>query len=104
MATLNAEPTLPEDRENQQLPPKSYADALGEDAPAEGAWITGKKTANGAKAVNGSNHVGSDGVNKAHQASVLRIVDTNAPAAEDAKEDRPQYERRESKYEYSATV
>ena len=108
-AALNAEPALPEDRKKQQLPPKSYANAVEEDAPAGVAnGVNGKKGLNGTT-TNGSSDVGSsDDVKKGHQPSVLRIVGTGAPAVEerkeDAKEDRPQFERQESKHEYSATV
>lgn len=106
---LNAEAALPEDRAKQNLPPKSYADAVEEEAPAESAnGVNGMNGTNGTTATNGTHNVGSDDVGKGHQASVLKIVDTGAPAAEgkkeDAKEERPPFERQESKHEYSATV
>jgi 2-acylglycerol O-acyltransferase 2 len=82
-APLNAEPALAEDRAKYHLPPKSYADAVEEDVPANGEL----------------------------KASVLRIVDTGAPAKdekENKKEekggDRPDYCRQESQQEYSANV
>jgi 2-acylglycerol O-acyltransferase 2 len=107
-APLNAEPALPEDRAKQQLPPKSYTNAVEEDAPKEGAnGVNGVNGANGA-----SEYVGNDDVRGDQKASVLRIVDTGAPVAEEKKEEgkeekteeRPQLGRQESKQEYSATV
>jgi 2-acylglycerol O-acyltransferase 2 len=80
-APLNAEPAQPEERKKQHLSPKSYAEAVEQEPPANGA--------------NGSN---------GHKASVLRIVDTGAPETKDKQEERPQFERQESKHEYSATV
>lgn len=102
-APLKAEPALPEDRAKQHLPPKSYANAVEEDAPVE--------SANGVNGTNGTNgtskQVGDNDVKGGHQASVLRIVDTGVPPAEEKKEEkteeRPQYERQESQHEYSAT-
>jgi 2-acylglycerol O-acyltransferase 2 len=107
-APLNAEPALPDERAREHLPPKSYVNAVEEDAPAEGAiGFNGTNRSNGTTA-NGSSNVGSDHVKKGHQASVLNIVNTGAPPAEEkkeeTKEDRPPYERQESKHEYSATV
>jgi len=109
MATLNAEPAAPEEREKQQLPPKSYADAVEEEPPVDGA--------NGANATNGTNGVSHEEVRDSksagnekpapHMASVLKIVDTGASAAsekEEKKQNRPQYDRQESKSEFSATV
>ena len=108
-APLNAAPALPEDREKQQLPPKSYANAVEEDAPAESANVV--NGTNGTNGANGTSKHISDDANGGHQASVLRIVDTVVPPTEDTKEEkqekseeRPQYERQESKHEYSATV
>jgi 2-acylglycerol O-acyltransferase 2 len=103
---LNAEPALPEDRAKQHLPPKSYAAAVEEEAPKE--VVSGVNGTNGAPAANGSYSVDSDDMKKGHRASVLRIVDTGAPAAEEKKEgakgERPQWDRQESQHEYSATV
>jgi 2-acylglycerol O-acyltransferase 2 len=107
MATLNAEPALPEEREKQHLPPKSYADAVEEEPPANGVnGINGAKEMNGTDyETNGTNDAGRDDAKStAHTASVLKIVDTGAPAAEEKKQDRPQNERQQSKREYSATV
>jgi 2-acylglycerol O-acyltransferase 2 len=101
-APLNAEPALAEDRAKYHLPPKSYADAVEEDVPAESASGT-----------NGSNETSKpvDAANGELKASVLRIVDTGAPAKdekENKKEekggDRPDYCRQESQQEYSANV
>lgn len=81
---LNAEPSQPDDREKQQLPPKSYVDAVQQD-PAES---TGKPV-NGS---NGETHsTAVDGIDEVHpnlqvngdsngngpRAAVLRIVPTN---------------------------
>ena len=103
-APLNAEPANPEERKDNNLQPKSYADAVEEEAPA--ATTNGTKVTNG---VNGAN--GSTGTNGAasgkHAASVLRIVDTGAPEKKDAKDkevERPSMERQESQQEYTATV
>jgi len=101
-APLNAEPAQPEDREKQHLPPKSYADAVEQDPRANGT--NGANDANGADEANG-NGAEQNGVKQTgHKASVLRIVDTGAPAMEGKQGERPQIERQESKHEYSATV
>lgn len=120
MASLNAEPALPDERERQQLPPKSYADAVEEEPPVNG--VNGIHGTNAGKPTNGfggqvDGEPGADG----HMASVLRIVNTGAGEKEEEKEkkrqrkqekeekkqerdDRPQIDRQESKHEYSATV
>ncbi|KAH7417127.1 diacylglycerol O-acyltransferase-like protein 2B [Cadophora sp. MPI-SDFR-AT-0126] len=101
-APLNAEPANPKEREESNLPPKSYADALEEEAPA--AATNEDNITNGTKGANGSN--GTNGAGGKHTASVLRIVDTGAPEKEDVKEQeggRPPIERQESKQEYTAT-
>ncbi|TVY59409.1 Diacylglycerol O-acyltransferase 2A [Lachnellula suecica] len=95
---LSAEPSLPGDREKAHLEPKSYVDAVQEDAPVNGNGAT-----NG---TNGTKGNGSNGA-VAHKASVLRIVDTGADvkekeSQEEKAEERPQFERQESKHEYSA--
>jgi hypothetical protein len=101
-APLNAEPAQPEEREKQQLPPKSYADAVEQEPPAKGT--NGKNDANGTLGSN-ENRAEHDGSKQTgHKASVLRIVDTGAPDTNDKHGDRPQIERQESKHEYSATV
>jgi 2-acylglycerol O-acyltransferase 2 len=107
-APLNVEPALPEDRATQPLPPKSYAEAVEKEAPAEAInGVHGIKDPNGKTAANGTDNVGGDDTEGGHKASALSI-DTGAPAAEEkeeeSKEDRPQLERQESKHEYSATV
>jgi 2-acylglycerol O-acyltransferase 2 len=106
-APFNAEPALPEDRAKQHLAPKSYADAV-EEPPVEAS-----NGVNGTNGINGTNKQVGDGDAKGgHKASVLKIVDTGVPPPEEKKEEkkgekadeRPQYERQESKQEYSATV
>jgi len=106
MATLNAEPAAPEEREKHHLPPKSYADAVEEEPPVNGA--------NGTNGMNGASHEEFNDSKSAgdeepapHMASVLKIVGTGAsgaPDREEKKQDRPQYDRQESKSEFSATV
>jgi hypothetical protein len=99
-APLNTEPAQPEVRKKQHLSPKSYADAVEQEPPANGA--KGSNDPNGANGVNGAE--ADDSKQTGHKASVLRIVDTGAPETKDKQEDRPQFERQESKHEYSATV
>ncbi|KAE9381667.1 diacylglycerol O-acyltransferas-like protein 2B [Stipitochalara longipes BDJ] len=97
-APLSAEPAAPEEREKQQLPPKSYADAVEQEPPANGT-----NGINGADGANG-NGAGNDGSkHMENKASVLRIVDTGVPDTKDQQGERPQFERQESKHEYSAT-
>jgi 2-acylglycerol O-acyltransferase 2 len=98
-APLNAEPTLPEERKKQHLPPKSYADAVEEEPPASS--INGANSTNNSSGMNG---VGDEGSKTAHMASVVRIIDTGAPDTKEKQEERPHFERQESKHEYSATV
>jgi 2-acylglycerol O-acyltransferase 2 len=101
---LNAEPSLPEERKQQRLEPKSYVDAVQEEPPVNGT--------NGAN-TNGTNNVASNEAQwmkpSPHKASVLRIVDTGADVKEketkqENENERPQFERQESKHEYSAAV
>lgn len=100
---LNAEPAQPEEREKQHLPPKSYADAVEQEPPANGTNRT--NNSNGTKGTKGANGAGDDGLKQTgHKASVLRIVDTDAPETKDKQEERPQIERQESKHEYFAAV
>lgn len=106
-APLNAEPALPEDRAKQHLALKSYANAVEEEPPVEAS-----SGVNGTNRTNGTNNqVGDDDGKGRHKASVLKIVDTSVPPAEEKKEEkgekadeRPPYQRQESKQEYSATV
>ncbi|KAK0118988.1 diacylglycerol O-acyltransferase 1 [Cadophora gregata f. sp. sojae] len=105
-APLNSEPANPEERKDNDLPPKSYADAVEDEAPT--AATNGSKIMNGVNGASGNN--GVNGVSGArsgkHTASVLRIVDTGAPEKKDVKEkegERPAIERQESKQEYTAT-
>lgn len=100
-APLNAEPTQPEERKKQHLPPKSYADAVEQEASTNGS--NGTTDVRGG--TNGTNGAGNNGsIETGHMASVLRIVDTGAPATKERQVERPQFERQESKHEYSATV
>jgi len=103
---LNAEPANPEERKDNNLPPKSYADAVEEEGPAAGT--NGSNIANEVNGSNGSNGGNGTGKEK-HTASVLRIVDTGAPDAKEKEEarekdgERPRIERQQSKQEYTAT-
>ncbi|KAH9219061.1 diacylglycerol O-acyltransferase-like protein 2B [Leptodontidium sp. 2 PMI_412] len=100
-APLNAEPANPEEHKDNNLPPKSYADAVEEEAPAAGT--NESKATNGVMVSNGSNGTNGTGSGKA---SVLRIVNTGAPDAkekEEGKGERPLVERQESQREYTAT-
>ncbi|KAL2064956.1 hypothetical protein VTL71DRAFT_4096 [Oculimacula yallundae] len=105
-APLNAEPANPEERKENHLPPKSYADAVEEEAPEPGS--NGVKTTNGKNSSNGVNGANGTGAGK-HTAPVLRIVDTGAPDAKEKQEGkekeghRPAIERQESRHEYTAT-
>ncbi|PMD51835.1 diacylglycerol O-acyltransferas-like protein 2B [Hyaloscypha bicolor E] len=99
-APHNAEPALPDERKKQQLPPKSYADAVEQEPPANGT--NGTNDANGINGANGNGTEHDDSKQTGHMASVLRIVDTGAPETKDKQEGRPQFERQESKHEYSA--
>jgi len=101
---LNAEPSRPDERKQQHLEPKSYVDAVQEEPPVNGT--------NGVN-TNGPNNVASNESEwmkpSPHKASVLRIVDTGADVKDkETKQengnDRPQFERQESKQEYSAAV
>ncbi|KAE8452187.1 hypothetical protein EG329_001654 [Mollisiaceae sp. DMI_Dod_QoI] len=101
-APLNAEPALPEERKQQHLSPKSYADAVEEAPPVNGTNDTVNN--NGTKPSNKSAEV-SDSKDRdgKHKASVLRIVGTGAPETKEEQTERPQVERQQSKQEYSAT-
>jgi hypothetical protein len=101
---LNAEPSLPDERKQQHLEPKSYVDAVHEEPPVNGT--------NGAN-TNGTNNVENNEAEwmkpSPQKASVLRIVDTGADVKEkETKQEngneRPHLERQESKHEYSAAV
>lgn len=89
MVGITANPTNPKDREKLQLPPKSYAAAAVEE---ETPHKQDNGTANGNAATNG-------GVPQ-HKVSVLKIVDT----FKDEANKRPDMERQESQYEFSAEV
>ncbi|TVY19343.1 Diacylglycerol O-acyltransferase 2A [Lachnellula arida] len=97
---LNAEPSQPDVREKQHLDPKSYLDAVEEEPPANGTNGTNGTTA-------GSMDTSSEAEwlkPSSHKASVLRIVDTGADVKEretEEERERPQYDRQESKHEYS---
>ncbi|KAH6675633.1 diacylglycerol O-acyltransferas-like protein 2B [Halenospora varia] len=101
MAAPLSEPSQPEERNKQHLPPKSYADAVEEEALANGANESNGMNGghNGSKDVTSTNANGS--ASKQHKASsVLRIVASDSSKDEQA---RPGYERQESSHEYSAT-
>jgi 2-acylglycerol O-acyltransferase 2 len=104
---LSAEPAKPEEREKQDLPPKSYKDAVEVEASPEAEETNG---------VDGHDE-GMNGSSKKikHKASVLKIVDTHPEGEEqkgnenekekkDGDSERPTLDRQESKHEYSATV
>lgn len=93
-APLNGEPAKAEEREKKHLAPKSYADAVEQEPPSNAANETND--------VNGAEDEGAK--QPGHKTSVLRIVDTGALEMKDKPEERPQFERQESKHEYSATV
>ncbi len=100
-APLNAEPADPAERMENDLPPKSYADAIQEEYPINGS--NGTKSANGVNGTAGSPDSTNIGVAK-HSASVLRIVETGVPDREGTPKERPLIDRQESRQEYSATV
>lgn len=104
-ALLNAEPALPSEREQQHLPPKSYADAVEETPPTSAysekhSVLQKEESSNG---VNGTRNGKTTAESTRHTASVLRIVNTGAEP-KDEKPKKPELERQESKHEYSATV
>jgi len=106
---LSAEPANAEEREQQNLPPKSYADAVEDESVVNGSkgnsitnGLNGTSTATGTNGTNSESTAASE-LGK-HAASVLRIVDTGAPDGNEKKESRPLVERQESQHEYSATV
>ncbi|TAQ89679.1 hypothetical protein B7494_g1984 [Chlorociboria aeruginascens] len=99
-ARLNAEPAQPDVRENQQLPPKSYADAVEKPALANGQHGVNGKNGD-AGVIEKSKGIDHGSKPTQHMASVLRIVDTGEPRKE---EERPHVARQESKPEYSAKV
>ncbi|THV52507.1 hypothetical protein BGAL_0077g00210 [Botrytis galanthina] len=106
--TLNSEPALPEEREKLHLPPKSYADAAEEtpESRDDGRNENDENKENGA---NGQTAPHANGLGKngpKHKVSVLRIVDTNSSDSTksvDKQDTRPNFDRQESKREYSAT-
>jgi len=107
-----AEPALPDEREKQHLPPKTYADAVEESPGSTDGHVNEARNghrSNGSIDKNGILGNGAAENGPKHKASVLRIVDTGSsgstqsPITADGKENRPQIERQESKSEYSAT-
>lgn len=97
-ASLSAEPALPSEREEQHLPPKSYADAVEEEPSATSTnGINDELEEKDVKKPFGVN-----GKSTPQMASTLRIVNTGSDSKE--KETRPEIPRQESKHEYSATV
>lgn len=99
-APLNGELAKAEEHEKKHLAPKSYADALEQERPTNAAH--GTNDVNGANGMNGAEDEGAK--KPGYKASVLRIVDTGALEMKDQPGERPQFERQESKHEYSATV
>lgn len=104
---LNAEPSQPNEREKQHLEPKSYVDAVQEEPPANGTNGTSGTNSKGSKVTTESEWLQPSPA----KASVLRIVDTGADGKDvdmdtekEKTESRPQFERQESKNEYSAAV
>lgn len=108
-APLSAEPANPSERKNQNLPPKSYADAVEEEAPSSNET----KETNGLKDTNGTNTNGTDesqesaetnGLsNGKHTAPVLRIVDTGLKQ-EKKEENKTNSGNEGTAEEYTATV
>jgi len=124
-AALNAEPSRPDDRESQNLKPKSYVDAVREDTEE-----AAKEIANGTSTPNGINgtdvasqdqHTNISTRGSGQSASILGIVktqdstvkspsggdsngDTTKGAGQIHQEERLGNERQESKHEYSANV
>lgn len=104
-APLSAEPSSTEDREKAHLAPKSYADAVEEAPPT-----TDPKKKNGTNGTKGAvvngrtNSTTPLNPNPKQKATVLKIVDTGAPGAKGDQNERPLFERQESKREYSAAV
>ncbi|KAH8676696.1 diacylglycerol acyltransferase-domain-containing protein [Tricladium varicosporioides] len=100
MAAPLSEPSQPEERNKQHLPPKSYADAAEEESLVNGT--------NGSNGINGGYNESKDvtstgangGASKQYKASVLGIVASDSSKDEQAQ---PGYERQISSHEYSAT-
>lgn len=108
-----AAPALPEEREKQHLPSKSYADAVEEVSITkeyDNGLINGDLAQSNGKIEHDTIPNGAHQNGPKHKASVLRIVDTapseptKATEAANLQEPRPQVHRQESKSEYSATV
>ena len=76
-APHNAEPALPNERKKQQLPPKSYADAVEQEPPANGT--NGTNDANGINGANGNGTEHDDSKQTGHMAPLLRIVEHRCP-------------------------
>jgi len=121
MEATFANPAKPEDREKQDLPPKSYAAAAVEEAPPKREYSENGEKKYTNRKINGK----SKSPNK--KSSVLRIVNTNGKdkssdseksetsdklekdvkLEKDEKDERvgrPTMERQESKHEYTAEV
>ncbi|TGO27415.1 hypothetical protein BPAE_0042g00280 [Botrytis paeoniae] len=106
--TLGSEPALPEVRKKLHLPPKSYADAAEEtpESPDDGSNENDENKENGVNGQTAPNTNGSGKNGPQHKVSVLRIVDTNSSDSTksvDKQDTRPNFDRQESKREYSAT-
>lgn len=105
-AALNAEPANPTEREENELPPKGYKDAIEEASPADATnGVNGINGSQMSEDVNGESREGSNGTDgKPHVTSVLKIVNTDGGAENESVQERPPLNREESKHEYSATV
>ena len=106
-AAVASEPSVPEVREKQHLPPKSYADAVEETPNGQDTQENGE--ADGHQGADQGNVNGKPAHNSTRQkASVLRIVSTDTQEdhkTEEKKNLRPDPPSRGvSKEEYSATV
>jgi len=124
-APLNAEPSRPDERESQDLKPKSYVDAVrGEPAEAINESVKGTHNSNGMNGTAGASqhqHTNGSTTGAWQGASIIGIVQTNDDTAKSPgpsesnggsisgakpidQETRPGIERQESKHEYVATV
>lgn len=113
MASLNAEPALPDVREAQHLPLKSYSDAVEEHPQVAmgGKSAQISKDNNGASGTNGTDtSISAGGGSSKHMASTLRIINTGAEPKEESGEMTnaeaimPDLQRQNSSNLYSATV
>jgi len=109
MEVNSANPARPEDREELDLPTKSYAEAVEEEIPAIEKEVPAIETPSTPK--KGENRYLSNAFDDLNvktttngkTVSVLNIVNTNGDKHEETNK-RPDMERQESKREYSAVV